>query len=301
MVSSSDGRTTRYLRTVGAAGEEVRVPVATVRGRRDGPTVLMVAGVHPCEYTGIAALRRLFGTMTADALRGTLEIVPCLNLPGFFGLTPRVNPADGVDAGRIFPGDPGGSPTQRMVSLVCEQLVRKADYVFDVHGGDLDEELVEFALVGLTGDAATDQKAEALARALSLPILVRTPTSPSQARETGLRAWAASHGIPAVLTEAGSQGIVDDAEVARLVAALRRGLVHLGLLVGLPETPEHERAAMMVLDGFEGVYAPMEGFWRPAVRKGVSVRRGSFWARSAISSTSRSVGSTRRRTPWRSS
>ena len=49
--------------------------------------------------------------------------------------------------------------------------MRKTDYVFDVHGGDLDEELVEFALVGLTGDAAADRKAEALARALSLPIL----------------------------------------------------------------------------------------------------------------------------------
>jgi predicted deacylase len=251
------------------------VPVATVRGRRDGPTVLMVAGVHPCEYTGIAALRRLFGALSADALSGTLVIVPCLNLPGFFGLTPRVNPADGVDAGRAFPGDPAGTPTERMVSLVWEELVRKTDYVFDVHGGDLDEELVAFALVGLTGDATADRKAEALARALSLPVLVRTPPSARPpTRGTGLRTLAANHGIPAVLTEMGSQGIVDDVEVARLVAALLRGLVHLGLLAGSPEAGL-ERPPV-VLDGFEGVYAPVEGFWRPAVRKGARVRRGQL-------------------------
>jgi predicted deacylase len=235
----------------------------------------MVAGVHPCEYTGIAALRRLFGALSADALTGTLVIVPCLNLPGFFGLTPRVNPADGVDAGRAFPGDPAGTPTERMVSLVWEELVRKTDYVVDVHGGDLDEELVAFALVGLTGDATADRKAEALARALSLPILVRTPPARPPTRGTGLRALAASHGIPAVLTEMGSQGIVDDAEVGRLVAALLRGLMHLGLLAGSPETAGLEPPPV-VLDGFEGMYAPVEGFWRPAVRKGARIRRGQL-------------------------
>lgn len=272
-VAVGHGKETRYLTTTGPHGEEVRVPVATVRGARDGPTVLMVAGVHACEYAGIDALRRLFKMVGAEELAGTLVTVPCLNLPGFFGLTPHVNPIDGVNAGRVFPGNPTGSHTERMVNLVWEPLARRADYVVDLHGGDLEEELADYSLIGLTGNETVDREAEALARALDMPIFVRTPAPADLPRaNTGLRTLAGSYGIPSVLTEAGSHGVLDETEVARLAVALLNGLRHLRMVPGAP-TMQH---TPLVLNRFAGVYAPAEGFWTPAVRKGDEVRRGQL-------------------------
>jgi predicted deacylase len=252
------------------------VPLHEARGPRDGPTVLLVAGVHPGEYTGIEALRRLAGTLPGGIAAGRLLVVPCLAVPAFFGLTPRVSPVDGGDAGRLFPGRPAGSHTERLVHLVWDRLARSADYVVDVHGGELDEEAVEVALVGRTGRPEVDARAEALARALGLPILVRArPPADPAAEWRGLRAEAARHGIPAVLAEAGSHGVRDEGEVGRLVAALRRGLGHLGLLVEPGAVPPvRPPPPPRVLEGFAGVFAPVEGYWTPAVRAGDAVRPG---------------------------
>lgn len=264
------GKTTAYLTAPGPAADEVRVPVATITGARDGPAVLVVAGVHPCEFVGIEAARRLIRTTDPAALAGTLVVVPCLNLPGFYGLSAHVNPIDGLDAGRTFPGDPAGSHTERLVHLVWERLARRADYIVDLHGGDLEEELVDFCLVSLTGCGDVDARAEALACALDMPIVVRSPASPQPFARGGLRVLAAAHGTPAVLTETGGHGVLRDDEAAFLVGRLQNGLRHLGMLPGAPTTEFTPR----VLNRFEGLYAPADGLWSPAVGKGEAIRAG---------------------------
>jgi hypothetical protein len=264
-------KTTRYLTASGPLAEEIRVPVAEIEGAKDGPTFVIVAGVHACEYTGIEAARRLLAVVDPASMCGRLIVVPCLNLPAFFGLTAHVTPIDGVNAGRVFPGNPLGSYTERMVHLVWDRLARHADYVVDMHGGDLEEELTPFSLVTVTGRASVDGRAEALARAFTLPVLVRRRLLPDAGTGgTGLHMLAASVGIPSVLTEVGSHGRIDAAEVSLLVQGLLNALRHAGMLRGAP-APQR---TPMVLNRFTGVYAPAQGLWFPAVHLGEEVRRG---------------------------
>lgn len=268
---AQSGKTTRYLTATGPAGEEVAVPVATIRGAAAGPTMLVVAGVHGAEYVGIEACKRFFGTVTPEALRGTLITVPCFNIPAFYGLAAHVNPIDGQNPGRVFPGDPAGSYSERMAFLVWDQLARTADFVLDLHGGDLEEELVDYSQVNLTGRADVDAKAEALALSLNMPFYVRRP-APAELpmRNSGLHPIAASHGIVAALAEAGSHGVLDESEVRVMFGALHNALRHVGMLPGPTDPP----VAPMVLRRFTGVAAPAEGFWYPSVRKGDVVRKG---------------------------
>jgi predicted deacylase len=262
---------TGYLEATGPGGEKIRVPVATVRGPQDGPTLLVVAGVHGSEYDGIEATKRLFRSVDENALSGTLVTVPCLNVPAFYGLAMHVNPIDGENPARVFPGRSDGGYTERMVDLVWSKLAASADFIVDVHGGDLEEELVEYSQINLSGNAEVDAAAAGLALALDLPFYVRR-AAPAEPVSTGtICQAAAAAGIPAVLAEAGSHGIVDERCIATLLKGLRNVLHHLDMLPGVP-TIEHPQP--MLLHRFAGVAAPVDGFWYPTVKKGDVIQKG---------------------------
>lgn len=264
------GKDTRYLTTDSSDGE-IRVPVATVTGDADGPTLLVVAGVHGSEYVGIEATKRLFHWTQPAGLRGRLITVPCLNIPAFFGLAAHINPVDGLDLGSSFPGNATGSYSERLTDLVWRELVEQADFVVDVHGGDLEEELVEYSQINLTGDARVDEAGEALARSLDMPMFLRRPRAEQAPTTGGLFGMASANGTPAVLTEAGSHGILDERIVAIHFRGLRNALYHLGMADGTPTT---ENPSPLELHRFTGIAAPVDGFWQPYVTKGEIIRKG---------------------------
>jgi predicted deacylase len=264
------GKETRYLTCESREGPEVRVPVATVHGASDGPTLVVVAGVHGSEYVGIEATRRLFRELDPRQLRGTLVTVPVFGVPAFFGLAAHTSPIDGADPGRSFPGSADGSYTERAARLVWDELVAGADAVVDVHGGDLEEHLVEYTQITESGDEDVDRRGEELAKALGFPLYARVPRPADESGNASLFLAAARHGIPGVLAEAGSHGELDLGLAERYHQALRGALVHLGMLDGgLPGTREPQ-----VLRRFEGIKAPVEGFWSPSVAKGETLSRG---------------------------
>lgn len=264
------GKQTGHL-TVVANGDEVRVPVATATGRGDGPTVLVVAGVHGSEYVGIEATKRFFGWVDVDRLEGKLITVPCLNVPAFYALSMHVNPVDARNLGDEFPGSEHGTLTERLAWTVFDSLVSEADFVLDVHGGDLEEELVEYSQVNFTGNEAVDRPAEALARALDMPMFLRSPAPEALPDRGGLFEMASILGKPGVLLEAGSHGDLDESAVAVHFKALRNALHHLEMLPGerLVSNPRP-----VELHRFLGVEAPVEGSWYPFVTKGETVRAG---------------------------
>jgi len=267
---STTPKTTTYLEADAPEGG-IRVPLATIEGASDGPTLTVVAGVHGSEYVGIEAAKQLFDWIDPGQLRGRVRIVPCLNVPAFFGLSAHINPLDGKDPGRAFPGDREGSHTERLAELVWREVVEGSDYLIDVHGGDLEEELVEYSQVTLTGAAAVDAAAEGLARVIDMPMFVRQPCPERPSETSSLFNIAARSGIPAVLVEAGSHGRLDFETVAVHFRGLRNVLHHLQMI---PGEATRENPNPLVLHRFLGIAAPADGFWLPAIKKGAIVRKG---------------------------
>jgi predicted deacylase len=264
------GKHTRYLTAESAEGPEVRVPVATVTGAADGPTIVVVAGVHGSEYVGIDATRRLFRDLDPTRLRGTVVTVPVFGVPAFYELAAHTSPVDGADPGRSFPGTADGSYTERAARLVWDELVTGADAVIDVHGGDLEEHLVEYSQITESGNDDVDRRGEELAKALGFPLYVRAPRPGDESGNTSLFLAASRHGIPGVLAEAGSHGELDLTLAEEYHQALRGALIHLEMIDGeLPGTREPQ-----VLRRFEGIKAPVDGFWSPSVAKGETLRKG---------------------------
>src|SRR5437773_4740199 len=150
----------------GDAGlEKYEWPYIVVRGPRDGPTVLITAGIHAAEYTGIEAAIRLGRTISPEAVRGTIIIIPVLNRPGFYERSIYVNPEDNDNLNRLFPGKADGTWGERFAHRLLTEIVVRCDNAIDLHAGDMIEDLTPFVIYRQTGDAALDARITTMANA----------------------------------------------------------------------------------------------------------------------------------------
>ncbi|MEX2502594.1 MAG: succinylglutamate desuccinylase/aspartoacylase family protein [Trueperaceae bacterium] len=238
-------------------GAPVEVPCTVIRGAQDGPTVLVTAGVHGAEYASIEAASRMARTDPSE-LRGTLIVLPIVNPPAFFARSIYVNPLDGKNLNRSFPGCAGGTFAERLAHWLTGTFFARADALIDLHGGDMIESLTPFSIT-----AAGHAPSLELAEAFGLPLLV-------ESGGTGMTyAAATSLGVPAVLAEASGLGRWPDHEVERLTGGVQRALQHLGSLAGTPEPRPVRR-----LSTFAWLRSEHRGLWRPTVTGGDEVRAG---------------------------
>ena len=96
--------TTVSYRTLDLA--DVGVPVIELAGAQDGPRLVVLAGVHGCEYAPMAAVRRWTRELGDRELRGRVTAVPVLNLPAFRSRTPFVTPGRRQEPQPVLPGRP---------------------------------------------------------------------------------------------------------------------------------------------------------------------------------------------------
>jgi predicted deacylase len=159
-----------------------------------------------------------------------------------------------------------------MVDLLWREVVLGADAVVDVHGGDLEEELVDYSQINLTGDETVDRIAEGVALALDMPFFCRRAAPATlPTRDGTLCQIAGSNGIPAALAESGSHGVLDPACVATHLKGLKNVLSYLEM-IDEPQVVEVEQPTL--LHRFVGVSASVSGLWYPAVKKGETIHKG---------------------------
>ncbi|MBI3746947.1 MAG: succinylglutamate desuccinylase/aspartoacylase family protein, partial [Chloroflexi bacterium] len=178
----------------------VELPVMVVNGAAPGPRVAVTAGIHGAEYVSIAALREVVRDLDPGRMRGSVVAVLTANPAAFAAHSIYVNPLDGRNLNRVFPGAADGSPSERIAGWITEQVMTGSDVYVDMHCGDMNEALVSFTGIEETGDPAVDARARALAEAYGLRYLL-IGASPGTTTAT-----AAALGIPAVLGEVGGQG-----------------------------------------------------------------------------------------------
>jgi predicted deacylase len=244
-----------------ATGEPIRFPTGTVYGVEDGPTLVVVGGMHGSEYAGIEATIRLFNEVDPTKLKGTLMVGMIYNLPAFLNHVAFVVPHDGKNPASTFPGSPVGTYSEAMAYYFDQELLSKADYYVEMHGGDIPEKLTPLTVCPVTGDDEVDAKSMELATVYNLPHVLTYRVS--DAGELGQSALGvvAMRGKPAVLTEAGNQGILRMEDVEMHLVGLRNILIHLGMTSGqIVDTVKPT-----VLEGFTTIRSEVVGMWYPRV------------------------------------
>src|SRR5215218_4105793 len=108
------------------------LPIGAV-ANGDGPTALVIGGVHGDEPEGqVAALNLLRALRPAD-LTGRVVIAPCLSITASQRYT-RLWPT-GANLNRSFPGSPDGTLDEQLADYVTRELIAAADIVVDIHSG----------------------------------------------------------------------------------------------------------------------------------------------------------------------
>lgn len=200
------------------ADSGMEMPVAVIHGAKPGPVLALVAGAHGTEYASIVALSRIIERIDPKTLSGTVIVAPLLNIASFEQMIVHVNPTDKKGMNASYPGDPTGTQTQRALALVATQVVKQADVVVDLHGGDLDEDLRPYSYWVRSGDAKQDAATRDLALAFGLDHIILLDldlTQPGGRRNLG--GYALSQGKLAFIAEAGRAGVSSPADVTALI------------------------------------------------------------------------------------
>jgi predicted deacylase len=266
-------KATGWLPVIETLGQEVRIPLAVVHGSEHGPRVLVNAGVHSTEYAAIEAAVRTFHTLDPKALRGTVVVVPVLNMPAFMTGAPYVVPLDNQNLNRVFPGSPEGTASLRIAHTLLTQVATQCDYIIDLHGGDLPEILFPFTIFYRTGEVAVDAESERIARAFGTEYLW---VNDDQSGNTGtFIREAAKRGVPGFVAEAGGLGSYSEEHVAVHLKGVQNVLKELKMITGAPEgvpaaKQKLRREAYSITASRGGVFYPLVSPGQP-VRKGTPV------------------------------
>jgi predicted deacylase len=245
-------------------------------GDKDGPHLLITAGVHGDEFESIRAVWELIQRFKSDAslmgnLHGRLTLVPMVNDEAC-RLGQRCG-EDEKDLARHCPGDPDGSPTEQTAWALSE-LIRGADYYIDLHTGGTAYSVYPLAGYTLHPDGSILDAQRRMARAFNLPVIWGTAAnldgrSLSVARDAN---------VPAIYCEYLGSGRCDSRGVAAYVEGSLNVMAELELL---DQSRPESRVKHLIEDPTPGSGhmqiqnpAPVKGFFEPAVPLGTEIQAG---------------------------
>ncbi len=112
---------------------KIEIPVIVERARKDGPVLLLIAGIHGDELNGVEIVREMLARKYTKPEKGMVISIPTLNVFGFLKQT-REFP-DGKDLNRSFPGSKNGSLASIFAYRMMKEIVPHIDYCIDFHTG----------------------------------------------------------------------------------------------------------------------------------------------------------------------
>ena len=246
-------------------GKPFLLPLFLINGEEEGPTLVIFGGIHAAEYASAAAALEIGQSLKPAKTRGQVIVLPVVNQAGFPVRSIYLNPLDGVNLNRVFPGKVDGGPSEQIAAWLTDNVINQANYLIDMHGGDLIEALVPFTIFPETGEPKVDKASLKLAQVFGIKYLVR-----SIGKAGSTFSAAAGGGVPAILVESGGQGIWPRKDVLRLVRGVNRVMRQYGMLGG----GKPKKVETIILKEFIWLRSEQVGFWYPAIEVGENVKKG---------------------------
>lgn len=232
------GTKEHFTITIQDGENQTFIPITVFHGKSPGPVLGITAGVHGYEYAPILASQKLIHNINLEELKGTIILVQVANIESFRGRSPYLNPVDGKNLNRSFPGNPNGTLTERIADYISKDIFSRIDFFVDMHSGDAPEDLKHYNAY-YHHDDRPEQSAKSRNMAINMGfdhIIVFDATQQDYLKNDFpslyCSAEAFKQGIPAVDIECGRLGIIEDQLVDHIVSGIHSLLRHLEMLEG---------------------------------------------------------------------
>lgn len=242
---------------------KLEVPIIIERAKKDGPCLLLLAGIHGDEVNGIEIVRQIITKGINKPEIGMVICVPVLNVFGFLNQT-REFP-DGRDLNRVFPGSKKGSLAGRYAYYFMDQIMPHVDYAIDYHTGGAGR----FNYTQTRVDPS-DQEGIGLANVFGARFVMHAPQ-----REKSFRASTVKLGKKVILFEGGKSLYLDKNVTNIGVQGAMRVMNHLKMrdfskeLSSLPM-----EVSALVIKETKWVRAKYSGMYRSFIAAGSKVKKG---------------------------
>ena len=240
------------------SGMTVRIPIQIRRAKADGPVVFVTGALHGDEINGTGAIRTLILDESFQLIRGSVILVPVLNILGFDRHS-RYLP-DRRDLNRCFPGKRQGSLASRMARVLFDEIVRRSDFGIDLHTAAIRRTNYP----NIRGHLA-DPGVRRIAEAFGCEILID-----SEGPRGAFRREACRAGCPTIVMEGGEVWKVEPGIVESAAQGVRNVLRNLEMLDGESTTPD----CQVTVTKTRWVRAELGGFLQFHIKPGDFIEKG---------------------------
>ncbi|MCO5258859.1 MAG: succinylglutamate desuccinylase/aspartoacylase family protein [Crocinitomicaceae bacterium] len=239
----------------------VQIPIYVDRAKIDGPTVVLMAGMHGDEINGIEIIRRIIRKKLNRPMKGTVICIPVFNIFGFLNLKREL--PDGRDLNRSFPGTPNGSLASQFAFQFMKEIAPVADVIIDFHTGAAQRN--NFPQIRCDFD---DQESLELAKVFNSPIILDSGLIAKTIREVIQKL-----GKKYLIFEGGKANSIEEMVVDEGINGAKRILNHFGMRsfkidISTGRDP-------IFLTESKWLRAPNSGLFLPQVQNGNRVNKGA--------------------------
>ena len=235
--------------------DSIKITIIVERAKLDGPTLLLMGGVHGDEINGVAIVRDIILKKYNKPKRGTIICIPVFNVFGYLNLS-REFP-DGRDLNRMFPGSATGSLASQFASKFTKEIAPLVDYVLDFHTGGADRENFPNIRCVLQNTRALE-----LAKIFGAPFIVQSNYIPKSIRYTINKL-----GKTILLFEGGKSNSLDESVISYGV----EGALNVMKYLGLQEGEITSKGPSMIIKKSKWLRAPFSGMFQSTVKNGTKV------------------------------
>ncbi|KEO74091.1 succinylglutamate desuccinylase/aspartoacylase family protein [Anditalea andensis] len=266
------GEKMELLLPIKSGNDSTVIPITVFNGIDKGAVLGITAGVHGLEYVPIMAAQNLSKKLDPIQMKGTVILVHLANVPSFLQRSLRVNPMDGKNLNRVFPGKEDGTITEKIAWVISNEIIAKCDNFIDVHAGDANNDLRPYSGYYNYFDLPeTSAKAKEMALALGFDYIVQFGNEESLQEEAiYCSREATKRNIPAVDIECGRKGMVEEKYVIQAENALMNLLRHLKILDGPATYVENP----VLVANRTSVSSDHDGFFYSTLTSGDYVKKG---------------------------
>ncbi len=240
---------------------ELNMPVKVIRSKEPGPKLFISAAIHGDEINGVEVIRRLLKKKVIKKIKGTLIVVPIVNVFGFNNKS-RYLP-DRRDLNRSFPGSKDGSLASRLAHCFMTEVVANCTHGIDMHTGAQNR----YNLPQIRA-CLDDQQTKELSLAFGVPVVLD-----SKLRDSSMREAALKKKKTILLYEGGEALRFNEEAIRRGVDGCLRVMSKIGMLPENAEKPQKGHLAY-ISRVTKWVRAPHSGLVRMVKKTGDSVREG---------------------------